>query len=243
MPELPEVETTRRGIEPHLQGRRIREVLVRDSRLRWPVPADLPALLRGQQVSAVTRRAKYLLIALERGTVIVHLGMSGSLRVVSGNEAPRTHDHVELQLDDGRAVRLHDPRRFGSIHFTLGDPAKHRLLIGLGIEPLSPVFDGAVLRRAGSARRAAVKTLIMDARVVVGVGNIYASESLYLAGIHPARSSARIAAERYARLGKIKAGPKGIGNVTIYPNPGSGLFNIRFHDMVNSGVNVRFQAI
>lgn len=200
MPELPEVETTRRGIEPHLRGRRILDVVVRDARLRWPVPADLPALLRGQCVTQVTRRAKYLLIGLERGTVIVHLGMSGSLRVASGNEPPRTHDHVDLLLQGGRVLRLHDPRRFGSIHYTQADPGTHRLLADLGVEPLSEAFDGSLLVRAAQLRRSAVKSLIMDGRVVVGVGNIYASESLYLAGIHPARSCARIAPHRYARL-------------------------------------------
>jgi formamidopyrimidine-DNA glycosylase len=200
MPELPEVETTRRGIEPHLRGRRIVDVVVREARLRWPVAADLPALLRGQQVTQVTRRAKYLLIGLERGTVIVHLGMSGSLRVASGNEPPRPHDHVDLLLHGGRVLRLHDPRRFGSIHYTHADPGTHRLLAALGVEPLSEAFDGGVLTRAAQARRGAVKTLIMDSHIVVGVGNIYASESLYLAGIHPARSCARIAPRRYASL-------------------------------------------
>jgi formamidopyrimidine-DNA glycosylase len=200
MPELPEVETTRRGIEPHLRGQRITDVVVRDARLRWPVPADLRAVLRGQRVIGVARRAKYLLIALERGTLIVHLGMSGSLRVASGNEPPRPHDHVDLLLDGGRMLRLHDPRRFGSVHFTPDDPARYWLLADLGAEPLSEAFDGALLARAAHGRRAAVKTLIMDARVVVGVGNIYASESLYLAGIHPARGCARIASARYAAL-------------------------------------------
>ncbi len=200
MPELPEVETTRRGIEPHLRDRRVRRVVVRNPALRWPVPGDLEHRLRGQRILGVTRRAKYLLLAVERGSVIVHLGMSGSLRIASGNEPPRPHDHVEIELDSGRVLRLHDPRRFGSVHYTENDPLSHWLLAELGVEPLSRAFDGGVLRRAAHRRRAPVKSLIMDARVVVGVGNIYASESLYLAGIHPARPAGRISAARYERL-------------------------------------------
>ena len=200
MPELPEVETTRRGIGPYLRGQRITRLTVRESRLRWPVDPHLPRLAEGQQVKGVRRRGKYLLIDLEAGCIVVHLGMSGSLRLGSGNEAPKQHDHVEITLESGRVLRYHDPRRFGSFHYTGDDPLGHPLLARLGVEPLSEDFNGALLKQAAGRRRSAVKMLIMDAHVVVGVGNIYASESLFLAGIHPARAAGRIALARYDAL-------------------------------------------
>jgi formamidopyrimidine-DNA glycosylase len=205
MPELPEVETTRRGLEPHLVGRRITAVRVREPRLRWPVPGDLAARLAGQRVLAVERRAKYLLLRLDRGTLILHLGMSGSLRVLEADAPPLLHDHLDLVLG-ARCVRLHDPRRFGAVLWTGEDPLAHPRLRTLGPEPLEPAFDGAYLWEQARRRRTAVKSLIMDGRVVVGVGNIYASESLFLAGVLPARSCRRIARERMDRLaGAIKA--------------------------------------
>jgi formamidopyrimidine-DNA glycosylase len=200
LPELPEVETTCRGIEPHLCGRRIVRVDVRDRRLRWPVDTDLPRRLEGQRIVGVSRRAKYLLLEVEHGTLIVHLGMSGSLRVVSNNEAPRSHDHVEIEVRGGRVLRLHDPRRFGSVHYTPDPPLRHWLLANLGVEPLCADFDGALLKAAAARRRSPVKTLVMDARVVVGVGNIYACESLFLAGIDPRRAAMRVGLERYRVL-------------------------------------------
>lgn len=200
MPELPEVETTRRGLEPHLRGRRIASIQVHEPRLRWPVSSELADVARDQRVVRLRRRAKYLLIELERGCVIVHLGMSGSLRLTSGNEPPRKHDHLEFILEGGRVLRFHDPRRFGSIHYTDADPGEHWLLANLGLEPLSDEFTGTVLKTAAGRRRIPVKALIMDAQVVVGVGNIYASESLYMAGIHPARPAGRISLARYERL-------------------------------------------
>lgn len=201
MPELPEVETTRRGLAPHLEGRRIHGVIARRANLRWPIPTDLHELLAGQPVLAVRRRAKYLLIDVPTGSVIVHLGMSGSLRVLPGDTPLRAHDHVDLCLDNGQVLRLNDPRRFGAV---LWQPAgtTHELLAGLGPEPLSDAFDGDYLYQRSRGRKAAVKALVMDQAVVVGVGNIYAAESLYLAGISPLRPAGSISRERYRRLGE-----------------------------------------
>jgi formamidopyrimidine-DNA glycosylase len=198
MPELPEVETTRRGIEPHLRGRLIDDVTVRQRRLRWPVP-ELQDLLPGHRVLKVDRRAKYLLLRFDHGTLIVHLGMSGSLRVVGRASPPRPHDHVDLCFG-GNCLRLHDPRRFGALLWTDDDPLRHPRLAGLGPEPLSDAFDGATLANAARGRRVAIKHLIMDGTVVVGVGNIYATEALFRAGIHPARASGRVAPARLAAL-------------------------------------------
>ncbi|WP_295390371.1 bifunctional DNA-formamidopyrimidine glycosylase/DNA-(apurinic or apyrimidinic site) lyase [uncultured Thiodictyon sp.] len=204
MPELPEVETTLRGIRPHLAGRQIERLVVREHRLRQPIAPDLPERLTGQRIGPLSRRAKYLLIEVAGGSLILHLGMSGSLRVVAAQTPPIKHDHVDLVLADGRALRLHDPRRFGLLLWTPDPPAlavtRHPLLRHLGPEPLEDGFAGDRLYRLSRARRVAVKSFIMDAAVVVGVGNIYASESLYLAGIHPARACHRISAARYQRL-------------------------------------------
>ncbi len=199
MPELPEVETTRRGIEPHCVDRRIEAVVVRQPALRWPVPGDLAAQLHGQRVEAVERRAKYLLLQLGDGTLMIHLGMSGSLRVVEPGLAPMTHDHIDIELEGGICLRFNDPRRFGSFHYLLpGAPTP--LLDHLGPEPLSEAFDGAYLYRRSRGRRGAVKNFIMDGKVVVGVGNIYASEALFLSGIRPGRAAGRISAARYDAL-------------------------------------------
>lgn len=205
MPELPEVETTRRGVAPYLQDRRVETLLVRQPRLRWPVPQELAALLEGQQVREVARRGKYLLIGFDAGTLLVHLGMSGSLRLVPREQPPGKHDHVDLVLDSGLALRLTDPRRFGAV---LWQPLEtvHELLASLGPEPLSADFDAACLQRACKGRRSPIKQVIMDSKVVVGVGNIYANEALFAAGIHPKRAAGRISAERLAVLvGEIKA--------------------------------------
>jgi len=198
MPELPEVETTRRGIEPHLLGQRIGGAIVRQPRLRWPVP-DLARLLTGHRVRAVERRAKYLLVRFDHGTLIIHLGMSGSLRVLPADSAPRPHDHVDL-LFGRRCLRLHDPRRFGALLWAEGDPLAHPRLRDLGPEPLSAAFNGAYLHAAACRRRVAIKSLLMDGKVVVGVGNIYATEALFRAGIHPQRTSHRISRARLERL-------------------------------------------
>ena len=198
MPELPEVETTRRGIEPHLLGQTISGAAVRQPRLRWPVP-DLARLLTGHRVRAVERRAKYLLVRFDHGTLIIHLGMSGSLRVLPADSAPRPHDHVDL-LFGRHCLRLHDPRRFGALLWAEGDPLAHPRLRDLGPEPLSAAFDGAYLHTAARRRRLAIKSLLMDGKVVVGVGNIYATEALFRAGIHPQRTSHRISRARLERL-------------------------------------------
>ncbi len=200
MPELPEVETTRRGIEPHLLGRRVVGVVVRQPRLRWPVPPELPELLKGRKVLETGRRGKYLLLRFSHGHLLIHLGMSGSLRILDTDTPPRKHDHFDLCLSGGLSLRLRDPRRFGAVLWSERAPAEHPLLAGLGPEPLSDAFDAAHLHRLGSARQSAVKNLIMDSHVVVGVGNIYASEALFRAGIHPARASNRISLTRYRAL-------------------------------------------
>ena len=198
MPELPEVETACRGIAPAIVGRRITGWVLRQPRLRWPV--ELPESLRGQAIARVFRRAKYLVLATEAGAVIVHLGMSGSLRVVRIGTPAGRHDHVDLEFDDELALRLNDPRRFGSVHFQQGDWRAHWLLKDLGIEPLTPAFDGAYLQRAARGRRVAVKQMLMDAHVVVGVGNIYANEALFRAGIRPRLAAGRVTRARYDAL-------------------------------------------
>lgn len=198
MPELPEVETTRRGVAPLLETRILESFDVRDARLRWPVV--LPSTLAGQRLLGVGRRAKYLLFHFETGTLIVHLGMSGSLRVLAVGAPRRKHDHLEFRFVDGLALRFHDPRRFGSVHWHEGDPADHWLLAPLGPEPLDPAFDGALLKRAARGRRVAVKSFIMDSHVVVGVGNIYANEALFIAGIRPTVAARRVTLAAYHSL-------------------------------------------
>ncbi|MGH8630263.1 MAG: bifunctional DNA-formamidopyrimidine glycosylase/DNA-(apurinic or apyrimidinic site) lyase [Burkholderiales bacterium] len=200
MPELPEVETTRLGIAPHVLGTRIEDVIVRDRRLRWPVPRRLAARLRGESFERIERRAKYLLFHTAGGCMLLHLGMSGSLRIVDGALPPEKHDHVDFVFATGQCLRFRDPRRFGSIHWTTSDPQRHRLLARLGPEPLSTDLNGGYLYRRSRRRVQAVKTFIMDSRIVVGVGNIYANEALFGAGIHPRRAAGRISAERYQRL-------------------------------------------
>ena len=199
MPELPEVETTRRGIEPHLVGHTVTQLQVRESRLRWPVPDKLDQMLPGQKVGQVARRGKYLLVHLERGTLLVHLGMSGSLRVVTRAEALRKHDHIDLTTDAGTIIRFNDPRRFGAWLWT-EDWQHHPLLASLGPEPLSPAFSGHYLHRQSRGRKAPIKQFIMDSHMVVGVGNIYANEALFISGIDPRRPAGRISAARMEAL-------------------------------------------
>ena len=200
MPELPEVETTRRGIRPALVGRVVERMVLREGRLRWPVPRGLPAKLAGQRILDVRRRAKYLLIELEQGTLLSHLGMSGSLRVLPAGTAPIAHDHYDLVLDSGRCLRFNDPRRFGCLLWVTGDSARHRLLKNLGPEPLEPGFDAGYLAVKARGRKVAIKQFLMDQRVVVGVGNIYASESLFRAGVSPRRPAGRVSRERLERI-------------------------------------------
>ncbi len=205
MPELPEVETTRRGIQPALVGRKVTDVIVRESRLRWPVPKSLGHNLIGQTITDVGRRGKYLLLKTAAGHVIIHLGMSGSLRIIDASTAPGKHDHVDIVLNDGKCLRLHDPRRFGAVLWTQQDPAQHKLLSSLGPEPITSdidqqVFDGDYLYDKSHGRRRAVREFIMDSHIVVGVGNIYANEALFHAGIDPRRAAGRISRSRYHRL-------------------------------------------
>ena len=192
MPELPEVETTRRGISPHIEDNIITKVVVRNRSLRWPIPTGLNNKLSQQKITSVTRRAKYLLINTNIGTLIIHLGMSGSLRILSSNEAVEKHDHFELQFKDGLCLRLRDPRRFGCVLWTKDAPQDHKLLINLGPEPLDKDFNSELLFNKSRKRKTTIKQFIMDAKIVVGVGNIYASEALFLAGISPKRLAGKI---------------------------------------------------
>lgn len=206
MPELPEVETTLRGLAPHLTGQRIKQVIVRNAQLRWPVPDNLSAILRGQTIHSLQRRAKYLLLLCDNGTLILHLGMSGSLRILPDHTPPEKHDHFDLVLDNGQMMRLRDPRRFGAVLWhpeqsgKQREIAQHELLAKLGPEPLLDDFDAGYLYQATRSRSAAIKLVIMDSHVVVGVGNIYASESLFRAGIRPQLPANKLSKPRCARL-------------------------------------------
>jgi formamidopyrimidine-DNA glycosylase len=200
MPELPEVETTRRGIAPAVTGRVVQRVVVRDRRLRWPVPATLERQLPGGRITAVGRRAKYLLLDTDHGTALIHLGMSGSLSVVPCDTPPSAYDHVDLVLDDGMCLRLRDPRRFGAVLWTRDEPGQHHLLAELGPEPLGPDFDGAALYARTRGRSRAIRDLLLDSHIVAGIGNIYANEALFRAGIDPRRAAGRISRQRCERL-------------------------------------------
>ena len=200
MPELPEVETTCRGLAPLMIGRRVRAVVIRNRAMRQPVPRELPRLIAGATIRAVTRRAKYLLVDCGSGTLILHLGMSGRLWVVTDGAAPTRHDHFDLELEDGAIVRLRDPRRFGLVLWQKGDAQAHPLLKDIGPEPFSAEFDGACLHRATRNRSAAIKLVLMDSHVVAGVGNIYANEALFRAGIPPRTAARRLSLERCAVL-------------------------------------------
>ena len=180
-------------------------MVVRERRLRWPIPSNFEAMLRLQTVHRVERRAKYILITLDSGTLILHLGMSGSLRLLAGGVPPRAHDHWDIELDSGRVLRFHDPRRFGSLLWTESDPLEHPLLAKLAPEPLSAAFDAEYLYRVTRRRAVAIKQLVMNSQVVVGVGNIYASEALFRAAISPRRAARRLSrAQTEALVGSIK---------------------------------------
>jgi formamidopyrimidine-DNA glycosylase len=199
VPELPEVETTLRGIAPHVVGKAVRAVVVRHPRLRWRVPRQLAHALPGQTVRALARRGKYLLFGFDRGTLIAHLGMSGSLRVTNADEPPGKFDHVDIAFEDGACLRLRDPRRFGAILWT-HDAARHPLLAHLGPEPLGDEFTEAYLFGRTRKRRRAIRDFLLDGRIVAGVGNIYANESLFAAGIRPTRAAGRLTRADCARL-------------------------------------------
>jgi formamidopyrimidine-DNA glycosylase len=200
MPELPEVETTRRGITPHLEGQTIADVIVRQPKLRWDVPRNLKQLLTGQVITGVTRRAKYLLLTTGNGTLILHLGMSGSLRVTTPQTPPEKHDHVDIILGNGQCLRLRDPRRFGAVLWTSDDPNNHALLRQLGPEPLEADFNVDYLYTRSRKRKQSIKQLLMDSHIVVGVGNIYASEALFQAGIRPGIAAGRVSRHQIERL-------------------------------------------
>ena len=192
MPELPEVETACRGIRPHLVGQRVVRVTVRNRQLRWPVPASLVTTLPGLTIRAVERRAKYILLRTDAGTAILHLGMSGSLRVVPCDTPPAKWDHVDIALASGQCLRLRDPRRFGALLWTSRDPAQHKLLQALGPEPLEDRFNDEYLYRISRRRKVALRDFLLNSKNVAGVGNIYANEALFLAGLRPARAAGRL---------------------------------------------------
>ena len=200
MPELPEVETVRRGIAPLILGRPVDQVVLRTAGLRWPFPPELNQVLVGRPFREVARRGKYLLLFNEGGCLILHLGMSGHVRVIPAHIPAGSHDHVDIVLADGNCLRLNDPRRFGALLWTEADPARHPLLANLGPEPLGEEFSGEMLFQRSRGRRVAVKNFLMDSRIVVGVGNIYAAESLFRAGIHPLRAAGKVSRERYLAL-------------------------------------------
>lgn len=203
MPELPEVETVRRGIAPHLTGQTIAQVIVRQPRLRWPVPETLAQQLPGQVIQRVERRAKYLLLRTAGGTVILHLGMTGRLRILAAQTPLQKHDHVDLVLADGDCLRFNDSRRFGAVLWTVEPPEQHPLLQSLGPEPFDPAFSGGYLQQRAQGRSSAIKTFIMDNHQVVGVGNIYANESLFAAGISPQRPAGQVNLAECERLAAV----------------------------------------
>jgi formamidopyrimidine-DNA glycosylase len=200
LPELPEVETTRRGIEPYAVGRKIVRLAVHEPRLRWPVARAMSRQVAGQKIRATARRAKYLLFELDAGTLLLHLGMSGSLRVLPAGTARRRHDHIDLVLDSGQALRFNDPRRFGSLHYTDRPVNEHPLLVRLAPEPFDRAFSAAYLYRVTRRRRVAIKQLLMNSRLVVGAGNIYANEALFRARIRPQRQARTLSRADAARL-------------------------------------------
>ena len=246
MPELPEVEITRRGIAPYVEGRTVTGVVVRDRRLRWPVPRDLARQLSGRTVRRVLRRGKYLLLDCGAGWLIVHLGMSGSLRITDPAAKLKPHEHVDLVFGC-IALRLRDPRRFGAVLWTSGDIGAHPLIAGLGVEPLSPAFSGAWLHAATRRRRTGIKPLLMNATIVVGVGNIYANESLFRAGISPRTPAARLSRARCEKLvqavvetlnAAISAGGSSLRDF-VHSDGGSGWFQQQYFVYDRTGLPCR----
>lgn len=200
MPELPEVETTCRGIQAHIEGKTVKEVIVRQAQLRWPVSTELSTILPGQRIKNVSRRGKYLLLESGAGYVLIHLGMSGSLRIAKKKEEAKKHDHVDIVLKNGFILRYRDPRRFGCMLWAGREPFKHVLLEKLGPEPLTDDFNATYLFALSRKRSSAIKTFIMDSHVVVGVGNIYANEALFAAGIRPRRQAGKVSKSAYIKL-------------------------------------------
>jgi formamidopyrimidine-DNA glycosylase len=250
MPELPEVEITRRGIEPYLAGNIITGVRVSERRLRWPIPLNLAARVTGRRIARVARRGKYILIDCggegRAGWLILHLGMSGSLRILESNSKPQRHDHFDLLLGK-RLMRLHDPRRFGAVLWEAGDIARHPLLAGLGAEPLEDTFTGGVLHAATRTRKAAVKLVLMNASIVVGVGNIYANESLFHARINPRTPAGRLSLARYEALAAaikstlnqaLAAGGSSLRDF-VHSDGSSGYFQQQYHVYGRAGLPCR----
>lgn len=199
MPELPEVETTRLGIQPYIENQTITQFVIRQHQLRWPIPSNLSQQVQGKRVQKVTRRGKYLLFEIEQGALILHLGMSGSLRILKPKTPPKKHDHVDIEFAH-YTLRFTDPRRFGAILWTDGEFLQHPLLAQLGVEPLTSDFSAKYLWHAAAGRKKSIKSFIMDNHIVVGVGNIYAAEALFLAGIHPMRSAGLVSEIEMIRL-------------------------------------------
>lgn len=200
MPELPEVETTLRGLQPHVLHHKITQVIVRHHGLRWPIPAHIQETLKNQIINKVSRRGKYLLFQTTAGTIILHLGMSGSLRILTKPTPAKKHDHVDIELENHAIIRLTDPRRFGAMLWTDTNPFEHDLLKNLGPEPLEKDFNGAYLWQRSRKRKVPVKSFIMDSKIVVGVGNIYAAEALFEAGISPTLQAGKVSEARYELL-------------------------------------------
>ncbi len=200
MPELPEVETTKRGIAPFVVGETVAKIIIRERQLRWPIPGTLKKQLTHELIRKLDRRAKYLLFYTESGCMLLHLGMSGSLRILDKDMPLTKHDHVDFVFESGRTLRFRDPRKFGSILWTKDDPHQHKLIAHLGPEPLHDAFDTDYLYQKSRKRSQAVKTFIMDSRVVVGVGNIYANEALFMAGINPRQKAGKVSKARYEKL-------------------------------------------
>ena len=200
MPELPEVETSRRGIEPHLLNKTIKTVTIRQHKLRWPIPKNLPALAEGKKIRKVCRRAKYIYLKLDNGSIIIHLGMSGSLRICTDKTPAEKHDHVDIRVSSNKVLRLRDPRKFGCVLWTADDINEHKLIKSLGPEPLDDIFTAQYLHQKSRKRTCSIKSFIMNSHMVVGVGNIYASESLFKAGISPKRKAGSVSLARYEKL-------------------------------------------
>lgn len=200
MPELPEVETVKRGLKPYLEGIGIEGAIVRYPQLRWPIPANLNALVQHQIIQKVSRRGKYLIFVLTKGTLLIHLGMSGRLNLLDSDRVLLTHDHVDILLSSGSRLRYNDPRRFGAILWTEDIFCQHPLLQSLGIEPLEERFTGQYLKKAISRHRAPIKSLLMNSKIIAGIGNIYAAEALFLASIHPRKPANQLSREDCEKL-------------------------------------------